>query len=155
MLSLTIHHVVHLTKEQRYSLHEGNNIETTGISVPVWIMNKTTSEPAHEVFCRYILKNPRKDMPIQVLEDGYEITIPYREGSKLNITDEEWRHLNMNDPRKLDALYKMTPQSISSQNLLNEIDGGSNSLCYREHNKVKKEGKTLQIMHYVCLESSM
>lgn len=152
MLSLTIHHNIHLTREQRYALHDGQEIMTIGVSVPVWYMNKVTSEPAKEVFCRYFLSNPKTDEPIKILEDGYEIAIPYREGSPLKLSDEEWQELFRNNPNKLDALYKMTIEEVSSKNLLDVQDGGSGSLSYREHNKVKRGDTFLNIMHYVNIE---
>jgi hypothetical protein len=151
MLSLTIHHNIHLTREEAYALHAGEEVVTTGYSVPVWFYNKLTSEPARELFCRYILKNPKKDVPIQIMDFGYDISIPYREGTKLEISDEEWRHLNMNDRDKLDALYKKTVSEVSSKNLLDHIDGGIGQLYYREHNKVKKGNDLLSIMHFVCI----
>lgn len=154
MLSLTIHHNIHLTREQRYSLHEGQDVETVGFSVPVWFKNKTTSEPAKEVFCMYYLKNPKKDTPMQILENGYEIAIPFREGTKLNISDEEWRKLNRENPDVLDALYSQQIQEVSSLNLLDIKDGGNGgSMTYREHNKIKRGEQFLNIMHFICIET--
>lgn len=153
MLSLTIHHNIHLTKEQRYALHEGQEISVIGVSVPVWYMKQVTSEPAKEVFCRYFLKNPKTDIPIQILEDGYEISIPYREGTKLEISDEEWRELFFKDPAKLEALYKTQLSEVSSKNLLDVKDGGIGSMAYREHNKVQRGSQLLNIMHYVNIDS--
>lgn len=151
MLSLTIHHQIHLTRDERLALHAGEDVVTTGVSIPVWFYGKLTSEPAKEVFCRYVLKNPKKDIPIKILDNGYEISIPYREGTKLEISDEEWRHLNLHHPDKLDAMYKQCVQEVSSKNLLDVKDGGSGSLIYREHNKVKKGEDVLEIKHFVCI----
>lgn len=153
MLSLTIHHNIHLTREEIYALHDGEDIVTTGCSVPVWFYHKFTSEPAKEVFCRYILKNPKKEIPIQILENGYEIYLPYREGTKLNISDEEWKHLKLHNPDKLEELYKKLKPEISSKNLLDFKDGGGQSLSYREFNKVKKNKELLEVMHYVCVSN--
>ena len=74
------------TKEQRYELHEGQELQVTGISVPVWYVNKITSEPAKEVFCNYYLKNTHEDIPIKILEDGYEIYLPMKK-SKSSIIE--------------------------------------------------------------------
>jgi hypothetical protein len=153
MLSLTIQHNVHLTKQQRYDLHAGKNVETIGYSVPVWYLNKTTSEPGKEFFCRYVLKNPKEELPIRILEDGYEITIPYREGSKLDLSDEEWRILNETNPMKLQEMYRDLIPEVSSQRLLDLKDGGNGgTLVYREQNKVSRNDETLNVMHYVCIE---
>ncbi len=154
MLSLTIHHNIHLSKQQRYDLHDGKEIKTIGYSIPVWFIDKTTSEPAKEVFCVYLLKNPKQEIPIQILDNGYEITIPYREGTKLNISDEEWRSLKAQNPEKLEQLYKQLLPEVSSKNLLDIADGGSGGyLSYREHNKVMKNDQPLNIMHYVCIHT--
>ena len=153
MLSLTIHHNIHLTKEQRYALHEGQEIQAIGISVPVWFSNKITTEPAREIFCKYFISNPKKDVPIQVLEDGYDVSLPYREGTKLDISDEEWRYLNLQKPDVLESMYKNMIQEVSSKNLLDPEDGGSACLIYREHNKIKKGDSHLTIMHFVCMYS--
>lgn len=153
MLSLAIHHNIHLTRDQRYALHAGDVVETIGVSVPVWFMNKLTSEPAKEVFCKYKLKNPKKDVPIRILSTGYEISIPYREGTKLEISDEEWRDLNMNNKEKLEEMYKGLVQEVSSKNLLDIKDGGTGHLVYREHNKVKQGDDVLSIMHFVCMSA--
>lgn len=150
-LSLTIQHNIHLTREERYALHEGDEITTIGVSLPVWFYGKLTSEPAVEVFCIYQLKNPKKDMPIQILSNGYEITLPFREGIDLKISDEEWRDLSLNNPDRLEGLYKQTVTEISSKSLLDLRDGGSEHLMYREHNKVKKGDEILSIMHFVCM----
>lgn len=153
MLQLIIHHNIHLTRDQRYSLHNDNDIKVIGVSVPVWNYDRLTSEPAKEVFCNYYLKNPKKEIPIKILDDGYEISIPYREGIGLNITNEEWFELLKNNPYKLESMYKQTIQEISSKNLLDLKDGGCGCINYRESNKIKREKDTLSIMHYVCIYS--
>lgn len=153
MLSLTIQHNIHLTREQRYALHAGEQIETIGYSVPIWIANKNTSEPGKEVFCRYVLKNPKEETPIHIMKDGYEITVPYREGTKLEISNEEWRQLNEKDPNKLEAMYRNLLPEVSSKRLLDIADGGNGgTLIYREQNKVKRDDQTISIMHYVSIE---
>lgn len=90
-------------------------------------------------------------MPIQILDDGYEISLPFREGTRLEISNEEWRHLNLTDPDKLDTLYRETLSEASSKNLLDVKDGGCQSFVYREQNKVQYGEKTLKIMHYVSI----
>lgn len=152
MLSLTIHHNIYLTKEQRYALHNQEEVLAIGVSIPVWYINKATTEPAKEVFCKYILKNPKTEIPIVILEDGYEISIPYREGTKLDISDDEWRRLLREDPDQLENLYRNMIQEVSSRNLLDLKDGGSEHLSYRELNKIKKGEKLLNIMHFVNID---
>lgn len=152
MLNLTVQHHIHLNKEQRYAIHAGEELVVTGVSVPVWYLNKVTSEPAKEVFCRYYIKNDKEDTPVLVQKDGFEITLPYREGKGLNITDEEWRELSLNNPEKLELMYANCVQEVSSKNLLDLIDGGSKHMAYKEYNKIEQEKRTLKIMHFVQLD---
>ncbi len=154
MLNLTIQHFIHLTRAQRYALHEGIPLVVIGFSVPVWFLNKQTSEPAKELFCKYYLKNPREDHPINIVEDGYEIAVPYRKGQKLlndrgkPLSDEEWRHLNATNPDGLEVLYDKRVSEISSKLLL-DPPLGIQYLAYREHNKVRQDDGELMIVHYV------
>ena len=149
MLNLTIQHVIPLTRKQRYALHEGINLIVIGVSVPVWYMNKATSEPAKEVFCKYSISNTKEDTPITAKDDGYEMVLPYRPGKKLGLTNEQWRELNMKNPDKLERMYAECVQEVSSVNLLDLEDGGSAFLNYREHSEVRHEGKKLHIVHFV------
>lgn len=150
MLSLAIHHNLWLTKEQRYAAHEGIELIVIGISVPVWVSdNRVTSEPAKEVFCRYYIKNPKYDVPIQIVKDGYEICLPCREVPLPEMSDEEWRHLNFHEPLKLDEHYQKTTRSVSSRNLLDLADGGSKCLMFREHNKAKRGDNFVNFIHFV------
>ena len=51
---LTVAHNIFLTQEERYALIETGNVQTIGISVPVWLKRTgRTDEPAEEVFCEY------------------------------------------------------------------------------------------------------
>lgn len=149
MLNLTIQHMIHLTRDQRYAVHEGIELVVPGISIPIWFMEKVTSEPAVEVFCRYYLKNPKQDVPVQIKDDGFEISLPCRPGKELGLTDEQWRELNLKNPDKLDRMYKNTPSEVSSKNLLDLRDGGSARLMYREQNKLKQNDKFLNVMHFI------
>ncbi len=156
MLSLTIHHNIHLNREQRYALHAGTEIVTVGVSVPVWHLNKITSEPAKEMFCKYYLKNPHQELPIKIVADGYEIVIPYRAGVKLEISNEEWQELRQNNPAKLNELQKKCVREISSKRLLDLSDGGSAYLSYKELNTValqNSQQKPISIMHHVIFNT--
>jgi hypothetical protein len=151
MPSLNIHHNIHLTREQCYLLNEGTDIVVVGVSVPVWVSNKLTSEPAKEVFCKYYIKNPKQEIPIKIFSDGYEITMPYREGQTLEISDEEWRDLNLNNPEKLQQMYSSLLPEVSAKNLLDVKDMGCEFLSYRELNEVPTDNKTISIMHHVTI----
>lgn len=151
MLNLSINHNIFLTRDQRYALHGGIDLVVVGFAVPVWFTNKTTSEPAKEVFCKYYLKNNKRDLPLKVLKNGFEIHLPFREGQKPEITDEQWRLLN-NDPLKLEEYYKSCISETSSKCLLDVKDGGSKHLFYREHNKIQKNEESFIMINYVCME---
>lgn len=152
MLSLTVQHLIHLSKKQIYALHSGIELVAFGVSVPVWHIDKVTSEPAKEVFCKYYLKNTKQDTPIVIRDDGFEIVLPYRQGKCLEITDEEWRELKFNNPEKLESMYQKCVQEISSKNLLDIKDGGSGHMSYREHN-IKKSERIPNVMHFVQINS--
>lgn len=152
MLSMAVNHNIWLTRDQRYALHEGIEIVVVGVSVPVWVHNnKVTSEPAKEVFCKYVLKNPKFDAPIQLVSDGYEITMPNREGTLPSLTDEEWRNLHFNDPEKLESYYEKCQRAVNSKNLLDIKDGGSKYLSFREHNKIKSNDEFVNFIHFVSI----
>ena len=94
-----------------------------------------------------IIENPKKETPIRILEDGYEITIPNREAKTPTIlTDEQWRVLT---PEQRDEYYSKCVSEVSSKNLLDVRDGGGKHLVYREQNKIKQKDKFMSIMHYV------
>ena len=149
MFSIAINHNIWLTRDQRYSLHEGNTIVVVGVSLPVWVFkDKKTSEPAKEIFCKYHLKKS-DESPIKILEDGYEITIPTREGTLPKISDEEWRDLNQNDPDKLEDMYRKCQNECNTKNLLDIKDGGSEYLNFREHNKISIDNELINFIHFV------
>lgn len=148
MLTLTIQHSIYLTRDQRYSLHNGLDVNTVGVSLPVWHRRSKTSEPGREVFCNYYLRNPHKEIPIRILQNGYLICLPFRipQTPHRAITNEEWMAMTQ---EQREAYYTSTPRSMSSASLLDVAEGGSESLIYREQNKVKSKLDYLRIIHYV------
>ena len=149
MLHLSINHNIHLSREQRYRLHNGGEVNVVGISIPVWHNKHKTSEPAKEVFCMYRLRNSKLEIPIQILDDGYLIYMPNRPGQEKPLSDEEWRYLNMHNREALSLHYKQCVPEMSAKNLLDSQDGGSECLIYREHNKIKKNERLINIVHFV------
>lgn len=149
MLTLTIQHLIHLTREQRYALHDGTSQNVVGVSVPVWFMDNTSSEPAKEIFCRYELHNVRKDVPVRQIEDGYEITLPYRPANEIRISDDQWRLLRERYPAKLEAFYKKMLPEVSSENLLDIKDKGCECLMFRERNIENHSNRKLSVVHYI------
>jgi hypothetical protein len=153
MLNLTINHNIHVNRQQRYALYDGESVEVIGISLPVWLKNGITSEPAKEIFCRYILKNATEEKPINVLPDGYEITLPYRpKKSTTKLPDRLWLKWTMTNPDALANYYDKRVREISCHNLLDTVDGGSKCLYYREQNQIMYEGQLLNVVHYIQIE---
>jgi hypothetical protein len=154
MLSLTINHNIHITREQRYLLYNGHTVETVGISIPVWLTDEFTSEPAKEIFCKYTLKNDKDgDKPIQINKDGYEITLPYRTGKTVRkLSDRDWLKLSMKKPEVLNKYYSQQLQERSCSDLLDLEDGGGKCLIYREQDKFIISKKTFNVMHYIKID---
>jgi hypothetical protein len=125
-LTLTIAHNVFLTKEQRYGLFDGNTVEVIGVSVPVWYYNGTTSEPATEVFCAYKLIPDEKKFYVNYTKNSYELLL-----SKNSYATEG------------------TTETLSLRNLLDLKDGGINWLAFRQFNKIKKNKKDINMVHFV------
>lgn len=133
-VTLSIVHNIYLTKDERYSIHSGKKITVVGCSLPVWFYQGDTSEPAEEVFCKYILTNKKvkKNIsPVEITKQGYKINLPqlpegYKEPDSL--TNEEWR--KMTEKQKSDW-YSKNAKPITSENLLDYADGGSKSLTFK------------------------
>ena len=89
MISLTIAHNIFLTRDQRYSLSEPNTeLLIQGISIPVWIEQEETNEPAEEVVCNYKITNNGASEFIKILDDGYELNLNIKDcKSLLDIVD--------------------------------------------------------------------
>ena len=151
MLSLSILHNIHLNKKQIYDLHDGIDLNIIGICVPVWIDNKNTSEPAKEVFCNYCIKNTKEEIPIKILNNGFEITLPFRSSSSIDVNDDEFLYCLKKN--KLENLYKNKNNETSSKNLLDISYGGSKFLTYGELNTVIFNDETIDIFHNVIISS--
>ena len=77
MLTLNVSHNIFLTKKQRYELSVvDSKIEAIGVSVPVWFFKGKTSEPAREVFCKYILSINDSKNAIKKFNEGYIVNLP-------------------------------------------------------------------------------
>ena len=77
MLTLTVSHNIFLTRQQRYLLCEGEySLMVVGVSVPVWFLGGRTSEPAREVFCKYMLSITDNSNAISRHKEGYVINLP-------------------------------------------------------------------------------
>lgn len=121
MLTLTISHFIYLTKEQRLNLTKKIPIETTGISVPVWFKMGSTSEPAKEVFCRYVITNDEKETLVEKTNDGFSINLPQKLFIKYNPTEN---------------LFSAVLQSNNLNDLPND-DSGVLEFVYQKEDKEK------------------
>lgn len=148
MFTLSIQHNIFLTHKERYNIHQQKDVDTIGVSIPVWHLENKTSEPGKEVFCNYYLRNPRKEIPIKIMKDGYLLCLPHRIPTRQQreIENEEWVKMNQ---EQREAYYTAMPREMSSASLLDVQDGGSETLMYRESNTVKSGDKFMKIVHYV------
>lgn len=146
MATLTISHNIFLTREQRYDLNNDIAIKVVGVSVPVILSNnKTTSEPAKEVFVNYTIKNGNLLRINCNSIDGYTIDVvkmsPYR-----LLPEKLWDTLT---PSQKDIWYTKNEPNPSVHDLLDIKDGGKEWLAFRQMQTIKKDNKNLEIIHYV------
>ena len=123
MATLTIEHSVYLTKEQRYSLNNGEKVIVEGFSVPVVFSRGNTSEPAKEVFCKYILSNEGQEKEIKRNQEGYDIN-----------------------------LQQKTESLPGSEVLLDEEDAGKGKFIFSQLQKVTYKNTSFNIIHFVELK---
>jgi len=137
-LHLAVSHLIFLTKEQRYKLHEGETVDTTGVSVPVWFWGGNTSEPAMEVFCKYHITNQKTDNTICLMNGGYEINIPQEDTPRVPVEEEG-----------------TSKGTITSKNLLGIKDGGSEWLEYKVFKKLRAQGvdQIINMVHSIEMKS--
>jgi hypothetical protein len=146
-LGLIIHHNIFLNREQRYALHDGQDIEVCGISVSVWCRGKVTSEPGREIYCKYLLRNLGEDQPVKMVKEGFEICVPNKRQVNSNISNDIWRNFS---PQEMDEYYSLFKNGASTHNLLDIKDGGSEALMYREHNKIRyADDEKITIIHLI------
>ena len=155
---LTVSHNIFLTEEQRCSLADGKTVDAVGVSVPVWVCKDDslgkgyTSEPATEVFCRYVLTNKPYKTPLHKIEGGYQINMPqlpedYQPPKKLS--NDKWRQMTDEEQK---ARYEKNKKPPTAKNLLNVRDGGSEYLRFEEYNMEKTEDKFVTLGHYVKIQ---
>lgn len=82
-LALFVNHNIFLDENQRTALANGESIECTGVSSPVWLNSTSgaTTEPAPEIFCCYQLKNvPEKSGQVRGIKNGtgYILYLPQK-----------------------------------------------------------------------------
>lgn len=143
---LTISHNIFLTRDERYSLHEGEDLEVLGVSVPVWVYDGGTTEPASEIFCKYKLLNRERKVSIKTNPTCYEISIP--KTSKVSPTgmpQSLWNNLSLEEKQ----MWKYTESNLNLGTLLDITDGGSEFLVFKQYNKSRKRGLSINLIHFV------
>lgn len=143
---LSIAHVLHLTREQRYQWASGEELEVIGTSVPVLIYQGKTSEPAIEIFVKYKLKV--SDLAyIKSKNNGYEI------GSQIELnklSDDVWDELTWQEKHEWKKRFKNQP---CVKDILDIKDGGSESIFFHQHNKIKMPNNPHHILNVIhCVE---
>lgn len=147
-------HNIFLSKEQRYSLHAGIPIQVVGVQVPVWHQHGFSSEPAAEVFCRYVLLNePEGGTEIKMSSWGYEFNMPQQSHHNPlpKIDLDEWRSMTR---EQQDEWHGKFPQRPTSMNLLDPNDGGSGELSFNQKAIATVNGSTINVLHYVRISTT-
>ena len=148
---LFVSHHIYLTREQRYALADGESVKTVAPSIPVWFYKFNTSEPATEVFCRYILSNQGDAASLEFAKDGYVINIPqipkdYQPPER--IPDEQWRKMTCEQQSEW---YENNPTPPSGTLLRDVSDGGSAYIKFqfdvqgRRHKKMVRQSHQIEI----------
>jgi hypothetical protein len=151
-VTLALVHNIFLTREQRYNLHAGKTVQTSGVQVPVWHQRGYTSEPATEVFCRYVLNNkPDGDTEIEMNSWGYEFNLPQSVAKQLpKIDPNQWRAMTRDQQ---DEWYNQFPQVPTSRNLLEPEHGGSGNISFNQKALSKANGVPVNVLHYVRIDT--
>jgi hypothetical protein len=151
MITLAISHNIYLSHEERYSLVKGKIVETVGVSVPVWFLKGTTSEPAVEVFCKYVLTNTKDDYPVTAFAKGYKINLPQIPFSLVfKPNKEQWDNMTLAEQEKW---LKDHPCPSIPSDLLNPEDGGIKCIKFKKYSKIKESGKRLNTIHSIEIHS--
>lgn len=145
-ITLAVSHNIYLTEAQRYTLANGENITTSGVSVPIWYFKGRSSEPGVEVFNQYTLLNSASnDIDIDQSKDGYTINIPAAQDPKFasDVPQELWS--KMSEAQKMEYLSEIP----TGDALRNPIDGGSRMLCFNQYNKSRVKGIPIHVLHFI------
>ena len=157
-MQLIASHSIHLTREQRYQIHEGKTIETIGVCIPIWLMDNLPTDPAKEVFCKYEISYNGKNEPIQIINNGFKTLLPHRAktGDRDSLTNEDW--LKMSE-KELDIWYEYNQPEVNSSVMLDYNEGGCQGLIYRESSKLvfdipvnnNVEKRIVEVKHFISI----
>lgn len=125
--TLTISHLIFLSREQRYALYAGQTLQVIGVSVPVWFCKDKTNEPANEVFCEYKIIPTDFSSNITSKSKAYEIEIPLQE---------------YNPERK-------ESNPVVLKNILDFEDGGVEWVAFRQLSNITKNKKKVHVVQFL------
>lgn len=155
---LTVSHNIFLTREQRHFLTNGKTVEVIGVSLPVWICKDDslgrgyTTEPAIEVFCKYVLTNKPYKIPLHKIEGGYQVNVPqlpesYKFPKKMS--NSKWRKMT---EQERETWYEENKTPLNVKSLLDIENGGSEYLRFEEYNIEKINDKFVTLAHFVKIQ---
>lgn len=129
-LTLSISHNIFLTKKQRYSLYNGKRVLAIGSSLPVWFYSGNTSEPAEEVFCRYVLTNKKASANIKIEKAGYNLNLPQlpEDYKEPELSNDVWRSMS---EEQRSEWYRENSVPLTAAQLLDLKDRGSECMNFR------------------------
>ena len=140
MATLTVAHHINLTRQQRYDLHNGQEIDVIGVAIPVWFYKGNTSEPAQEIFCKYKIKNQKNGVNITRVEEGFEINMP---------------HVDIHDYGDLnpDFVKQMQIKIGTTDCLLDLEENGKEEVYFKFYQKLEIEKKLHHLIHFVEIKT--
>lgn len=145
MLVLSILHNIFLSKEEVDSLFEKEEIETIGVSVPVWYFEGNTSEPAEEVFCKYKLILGDEKQSISIMKNGYCINLPNlpEDYQEKRLTEKQLIKMSEDDVEKW---KEENPAYINVKELLKE---DKQEIVFKHFLKKKYNKRMTNLIHTV------
>jgi hypothetical protein len=135
MATITVSHYIYLSREQRYELNDGKDIEIVGICVPVWFQKGNTSEPAQEIFCKYKISNKKTGANVKQIDEGFDISMP---------------SLEFEDEKTNEETKKIVQKKLgTSENLLDLKDGGQEICEFRIYQKLQVKNELHHLVHFI------
>lgn len=128
----------------------GKSVEIVGISVPVWLTEDITSEPAVEVFCRYHLFAPEGVAEVATMPEGYQINLPNEKRPQCQVSLEQWRGMSFMEQEEWYNKHRFPPQVRALRNI---SDGGGAYLRFEFRDETVFQEKEVELVHYVTLNT--
>ena len=146
MIILVVSHNIFLSLKERYQLVYGQAIDTIGVSLPVWLTENDTSEPAEEVFCRYHLEANPSPAEVSTIPGGYRIDLPNdHDVARPDVSLEEWRKMSDADQN---AWYQRFRRPSTVTNLKKIEDGGAGgSLRFEFRDEIAYKEQNITVVH--------